>query len=220
MGASIDGFNMTIDPRGVHWNYSIKISTQKTIGGKVIQLLGTNIGDLIINGQYGDHAVFRQNKFFERILKIADEQVPIIGQPAPKPVRFKWPEKNWDFWVYVKDLKQLGTDVAIERNVNHFSPEWRLVLFVYEDNGNIIKAIETSAQVKFLQRISAGMGWAQSDWNGPMTITEISETLAGRTVFEYLTTPLPFNEMYDEGPEVWEPETDEDTTTDTDDEED
>ena len=206
-GASIDGMNFVVDPQSVHWDYSVKINTKKTVGGKVIQLLGFNMGDLIVQGQYpGHHTTWNQKKFLDRIIKIADEQVPIIGRPSPKPVRFMWPNMNWDFWVFVKDLKQDGASVAIERSNGAFSPNYTLTMFVYEDNGNIVEAIKTSTQVKFLQRITAGMGWSQTDWNGPMTIKEVTDLLAGRTVYEYITTPLPFTEYNDEGPEVFSTE--------------
>jgi len=206
-GASIDGMNFVIDPQTVNWNYTTKIATQKTVGGKVIQLLGFNMGDLVVTGQWpGFHMAWQQKKFLERMIRIADAQVPIIGQPAPKPVRFMWPNMSWDFWVFLRDFKQNGTTVAIERSESNFTPTYTLTMFVYEDNGNILSAIQTSAAATFLKRISAGMGWVQSDWNGPMTIEEVSETLAGRSVFEYITTPLPFNEMADEGADVFEVE--------------
>jgi hypothetical protein len=199
-GASIDGMNFVVDPQSVSWDYSVKIGTQPTIGGKVVQLLGFNMGDLIVRGQYPARStMWNQRKFFERMVDIADSQVPKIGKPSPKPVRFMWPDRNWDFWVYLRALKQDGADVSIERNEAMFSPTYTLTMFVYEDNGNIIKAIQGSAQVKFLQRITAGMGWTQTDWNGPMTIADVSATLAGSTVWEYLATPLPFSDLLDQG---------------------
>jgi hypothetical protein len=203
-GASIDGMNFVVNPQTVQWNYTAKIGTQKTIGGKVIQLLGFNMGDLIVRGQYpGRSTMWNQRKFLERISAIADSQVPKIGNKPPVPVRFKWPDQGWDFWVFVKALIQDGSSVSIERNEAMFSPTYTLTMFVYEDNGNIVKAVQGSAQVKFLQRITAGMGWTQTDWNGPMKIEDVSATLAGSTVWEYLATPLPMTAMTDQGPDVF-----------------
>lgn len=203
-GASIDGMNFVVDPQTVQWTYTAKIGTQPTIGGKVVQLLGFNMGDLIVHGQYPARStMWNQRKFLDRMADIADSQVPSLGKPAPKPVRFMWPAQKWDFWVYLKALRQDGSDVSIERNEATFSPTYTLTMFVYEDNGNIIKAVQGSAQVKFLQRITAGMGWSQTDWNGPMTIEDVSATLAGVTVWEYLATPLPMTAMTDQGADVF-----------------
>ena len=199
MGASIDGIPLRINPNEVTWDYRAKVATVKTVGGKVIQLLGFNMGDLVVRGSYGDPG--RQKEMFERLKAIADAQVPTIGiQSASRPVRFLWPEKRWDFWVYVKALVQDGSPVSIERSPRVVNPRYTLTLFVYEDNGNIVSAIKNSAQVQFLQRISAGMGWSQTDWNGPMTIAEVQANLNGQTIFDYLFTPIPTAEFIFERP--------------------
>jgi hypothetical protein len=201
MGASINGIPLRVNPRSVQWDYTAKVATIKTIGGKVIQLLGFNMGDLVIRGQYGRDGIERQQEFFNQLQAIADSQVPVIGQAsASQPVRFLWPEKRWDFWVYIKSLIQDGTPVSIERSPTTFSPRYTLTLFVYEDNGNIVGAIKNSAQVQFLQRITAGMGWSQSEWNGPMTLAEVQASLNGASVFDYLFTPLPTPDFaFDQG---------------------
>lgn len=184
--ASIAGVPFNVNPNSVRWNFSIKMTSEKTIGGKVIQLLGFEMSDLVIDGSFGGDAVANQDAFFQQIGKIAQDQVPVLGKTAAKPVRFLWPEQGWDFWVFIKALLQPGAANSIETSEKLHAPRYQLTLFVYEDNGDIVRVAGSSAQAKYLARFSAGLGWSQSEWNGPQTVQDLEEQLSGNTVQEYL----------------------------------
>lgn len=185
--ASIDGVPLSINPSSIRWNFNIKMKDHKTIGGKVFQLLGFEMSDLIIEGSFGGpDALANQEAFFNQIKDIASSQVPVLGRTSSKPVRFLWPEQGWDFWVFVKELTQRGASVSIETSESIHAPKYSLTLFVYEDNGDIIRVAGNSAQAKFLARFTAGLGWSQSEWNGPQTQEQLEEQLAGGNVQDYL----------------------------------
>lgn len=185
--ASIDGVLFKVNPSSIRWSFRVKLSDQKTIGGKVIQLLGFNMEDLVIEGSFGGpDAVASQKEFFDHIQSIADAQVPVLGKTASKPVRFLWPEQGWDFWVFIRSMTQRGSSVSIENSENVHAPRYQLTLFVYEDNGDIIRVAGNSAQAKYLARFTAGLGWSQSEWNGPQTVEQLEEQLAGGNVQDYL----------------------------------
>jgi hypothetical protein len=163
------------------------MSDTKTIGGKVIQLLGFEMSDLVVEGTFGGpDTLATQSAFFNQMKEIASAQAPVLGKTASKPVRFLWPEHGWDFWVFVKDLTQRGSSVSIETSESISAPKYTLTLFVYEDNGDIVRVAGSSAQAKFLARFTAGLGWSQSEWNGPQTLTELEEELQGQSVQDYL----------------------------------
>lgn len=182
---TIDGIRLPVNPNSVKWDYKVKLATIKTVGGKVVQLLGWSMGDLMVSGHYGAMGVERQAEIFKHIDSIALRQAPMPGQRAAEPVRFLWPEMGWDFWVFVKGMQQGGASVSVERNERIHNPTYNLTLFVYEDNGDVISAAANSAASAYLKRLTAGLGWKQTDWNGPQTAEQLQELLGGQTLFDY-----------------------------------
>lgn len=182
--AYLDGVRLEVNPTSVQWDYTLKIATQKTIGGKVIQLYGVKMSDLVISGKM---PIKEYRAFFSRVKNIANAQVPSSSNWRPAPVRFQWPSRKWDFWVYVKGMRSGGASVSmVEANTN-YAPEWSLILFVVEDNADIIQVAMDSAKASFIRRITQGMGWVQSEWNGPMNIdAEMQGALDADTLWEYM----------------------------------
>lgn len=168
MGASLDGIPFRINPQSVSWPYSMKLGTTKTMGGKVVQVYGISMGDLVVEGVFGAGGPEEQQAFFDRLVEIIDTQMPASPTAIPRPVRFHWPERGWDFWCYVKGITQAGRGVAIHASNKDFNPGYRLTLFVQEDNGDLVKAARNSATAAFIARLSDGMGWKATEWNGPL----------------------------------------------------
>lgn len=184
MGAYLDGIPFRINPESVSWPYSVKLGTTKTMGGKVVQLYGISMGDLTVQGVFGAGGPEEQRAFFDRLVEIIDTQMPVTATSIPRPVRFHWPERGWDFWCYVKGITQTGRSVAIHASNMDFNPGYQLTMFVQEDNGDLLKAARNSAAAAFIARLSDGMGWkASSEWNGPAgTLRDVlgNDTLIGR----------------------------------------
>jgi hypothetical protein len=186
MGASIAGIPFKVNPESVSWKYQVKIADHRTVGGKVIQLYGFNMTDLTITGHFGGpDAVQSQHQFFEVIKDIATAQSPQVDRTSGDPVRLLWPEQGWDFWVFILSLKQAGAGVAIETREEFHAPKYQLVCFVYEDNGDILRSATGLSQAKFLSRLTAGLGWQQTSYNGPETIEEVAARLGGTSILDF-----------------------------------
>lgn len=179
MSASLDNVPFRINPTSVRWGYSIKLSTKPTMGGKVFQIYGVSLGDLSIEGSFGARGPAEQREFFDRIVGIMEAQIPTA--PNPEPVQFVWPERNWDFWVYVKKLEQVGASTAVYATNENFNPKYRLTLFIQEDNGDIKRAVQDSAAAAVVARFANKMGWAASDWSGAQVL---ADAIGGQTIFD------------------------------------
>jgi hypothetical protein len=184
MGAFLDGIPFRVNPKSVSWPYSVKLAPTKTMGGKVVQIYGVSMGDLVIEGVFGAGGSDEQKAFFDRLVTIIESQMPVSSTSVPRPVRFHWPERGWDFWCYVKKIEQQNASTAIRASNQDFNPGYRLTLFVQEDNGDLVRVARNSAQAAYIARLSAGLGWKPSaDWNGPLTL---ADALEGDEVFDKL----------------------------------
>jgi hypothetical protein len=202
MGAEIDGVKLRINPKGVSWSYTLKMAVIDTIGGKVTQMYGVSLGDLTITGEFGAGrrgtdsvsddrntassvrigGPAEQKLFFDRIVSIIDTQM-VLSKPA-RPVRFFWPERGWDFHCYIKSISQPGAQEAISASNLDFNPGYQLVLQIQEDNGSLTKTIKSAAQAAFIGRLTAGLGWKQSAYNGPLGYDEMNIALGGESVLD------------------------------------
>lgn len=184
MGAFLDGIPFRVNPKSVSWPYSVKLAPTKTMGGKVVQIYGISMGDLVVEGVFGAGGPEEQKAFFDRLVEIIASQMPVSSTSVPRPVRFHWPERGWDFWCYVKGITQSNASTAIRASNQDFNPGYRLTLFVQEDNGDLVRVARNSAQAAYIARLSAGLGWKPSaDWNGPLTL---ADALEGDEVFDKL----------------------------------
>jgi hypothetical protein len=188
--ATIDGIPFRVNPTKVSWPYSIKMATHKTLGGKVFQLYGVSLGDLVIEGTFGAGGPREQQAFFDRINAIIDGQMPSDPSASPRPVRFYWASRGWDFWCYIKGIGQAGASTAVVLRNDIVAPEYRLTLFIQEDNGDIAQAAKDSAAAAFIGRITKGIGWKRTLWNGPEGYDELKSALSGTTVLDSIFSAL------------------------------
>lgn len=184
MGASIGGIPFTINPTSVSWDYSVKSSSDKTIGGKVIQIYGVTMGDLVVTGQFGNDGVARQRDFYNRLSELVDKQVPSWSKPVARTALFEWPEKGWSFNVYIKAFTQTGSPVSIQEDVATHNPRFTLTLFVEDQNTSVMAAVKDTAASHYLSRLTAGLGWKVSQWNGPRNAAELRNALDGATILQ------------------------------------
>lgn len=171
--ASLDGVPLLIDPTSVRWNFRVKMSEQRTVGGKVIQIFGTDLGDMTVevefgsgNAERGDTAGWEAaERFYARMEELAERTATSTTAP---PLVFAMPSKRWSFRVHLKDVSPL---VHSNKQPN---PKLTLTLFIVEDStGRVVKGIRD----KYIERLMAGIGWEQSEFNGPTT-EEVEQTLS------------------------------------------
>ena len=187
MGLAVLGtLPIRIDPVEVTWNFSAIVADKKTIGGKVVQVLGTDLSDMTVRGVFGygdrskgDQAGWEEQERFRQAVKELAKHTS--SDRTPDPIRFIYPPKRWDFHVYVKRV-----DEPFRLANGVFNPTWTLTLFVVRDNTNVVVK---GVRDLYIQRLMAGIGWKQTSYNGPLTEGDVDEFLRNNgasSIDEYL----------------------------------
>lgn len=175
-----------VDPDQVDWNWQMQTSVTPTIGGRVIQVIGATLSDMTINGSFGqshgDGANGESWRHAEAFHKKIRDMMEWQSRDASDPGRmqppgvFTYPPKNWRFAVYVKDLADPEGGGSITHSPGKFSHHYALTLFVVEELSDALVKAGTSHGVlnsqrakaidDYLVRISDGIGWHFSQYNG------------------------------------------------------
>lgn len=182
-----------IDPNSISWDFKINTSVTNTVGGRVVQVTGATLSDIIINGSFGedvrskvetdpgtDHggASWRLHKRFEfnvrKMMEWQSRDARQHSKMAP-PAVFKYPPRNWKFYVYVKAFQdpEGGTSTF---SPGRFAHEYQLTLFVVQEGTTALKAAGSQdgtinqARAKainaYIGRLSDGIGWKPTMYNG------------------------------------------------------
>jgi hypothetical protein len=202
--ATLGSYTFRINPSQVFFSYDMDTKVIPTIGGRVVQVYGCTLGDMTIQGLFGEERTGAMRQSWQ----LAEEFATAIGQmvvqqsvppsvaqlagtdstPMHQPFRFLFnddtperraagmPVHNWDLNVYIKGLKDAKGEFTVSHETGKFSYGYQLTLFIVEDNaGTLIQGITDD----FISRLADGVGWQQSAFNGPMTIADVQSYLAG-----------------------------------------
>lgn len=186
-GPSID---FRIDPNDIHWEFQIETAVIETLGGRVVQVVGATLGDLMIFGGFGENkkqpgdsgASWRlADTFARRIREMMEYQSrgsTVTGKILQSPAIFSYPPKGWKFAVTIMDLAD-PQGGSVGYSTGKFAHEYQLSLFIVEDlspstsqlgsNGGVVKAKADAAVESYINRITQGFGWKASEYNGPQT---------------------------------------------------
>lgn len=185
--AMLGNYRFRLDPSSVSWDFKVHVRDVKTIGGKVVQVLGTSLGDMTVTGSFGKGGHREQVEMLRSMSKVGDEMM--YGSRTPKgvaPIRFVYPPRKWDFRVYLRAFSQPGDRVAAHFAPEIIAPGFMLTLFIVEDNANLKKV----AQDAYISRLSAGLGWKLTEFNAP-GVQDVAATIAAEGgIKEYLTRHL------------------------------
>ena len=184
--ATLAGRAFRLDPESVEWEYRIKYVDTPTVGGKVVQILGANFGDMTLVGSFGLGGWEEQATFLTTMKEMADKQVKDAGtmNSSAEPFRFAYPTKGWDFLVYLKAFSNPDGPTSVSITADMVNPKWQLTLFIVEDNAGLRKA--GAGADAFIGRLAAGLGWKKTKYNGPLDMSEVETLLAGRGLQGYL----------------------------------
>jgi hypothetical protein len=187
--ASLGGVAFRIDPDSVAWEFRMKTARRKTVGGVVVQVYGTDLGDMTVSGVFGngdrargDREGWReQERFRAQVERWVDQHVATSG----RPIRFLYPPKRWDFQVLIRGYTGPGGGEAVAHDPATFNPGWTLTLAVVQDS---TRRVVAGIQDLYIKRLMAGVGWKQSGYNGPLTQGEAEAVLApfGGSLHTYL----------------------------------
>jgi hypothetical protein len=206
-----------VDPTSVDWSFQLDTAVINTLGGQVIQLLGATLSDLTVSGDFGElrgpnHQASWQlaAAFHRKIKSMMDRQTlpaKTLAQSQsaaaraatrrsgvlsdvgtvhdPLPLTFHDGVHNWAFRVLIKALEDEDGTGSLNISTGKFSYGYKLTLFVVQTDSDLVKKI---ASDYFLSRISDGLGWKQSTFNGPKTAAEAQSfiTTNGGSIAAYL----------------------------------
>lgn len=191
--ANLGGLTFRINPSQVSWNYSVDAAVIPTVGGRVVQVYGVTLGDMTIQGLFGQERNGQRRdswqlaeQFQKNIALLVQKQsaIPTAAQlsgadatPMHPPMRFVYIDEkhNWDFTVYIKSLRDVASSTAVvEHKTGKFSYGYTLTLFIQQDNTGKLAAV---AKNEFIDRLSNGMGWKRTPYNGAMSTVELENYL-------------------------------------------
>lgn len=170
MGASLNGVPFDLDPTSVRWSYQVHKSSTEYIGGKVVQVFGSSISDITVEGQFGQGGWRSQEVFLRRIKALGKK---LVSDPTSTPNRFLWPEFGWDFQVWIKGYSSVVDSMSVKLDDSIVVPQWRLIFHPVTGTS----ALEEASITKYIERLSDGLGWQLTSYNGSLSISDAQEAL-------------------------------------------
>lgn len=198
-----------VDPNSVDWSFQLDTSVINTVGGQVIQILGATLSDLVIAGDFGqDHANKQEswqlaNAFHQKVKSLMDGQTlpaKTLSQSQsakrtgiltdagpihdPLPLIYHDGVHDWTFRVLIKSFVD-PDGASLNIRTGKFSYSYVMTLFVVQADSDIVKKV---ASDYFLSRISEGLGWSQTSFNGPAKTQDAQDFILanGGSVVGYL----------------------------------
>jgi hypothetical protein len=205
--AQLGNYTFRINPSQVLFTYDVDTSVTNTVGGRVVQAYGATLGDITVQGLFGQERTGSRRESW----LLAEQFQAAVGQmvvaqsippsaaqlqgtdrtPMHQPVRFVYndddptrraaglPIHNWDMMVYIKSLKDVKSGAStMSHETGKFSYGYTLTLFYVEDNTGTLK---TTLIDQFIQRLSEGVGWQRSSFNGGMSVDDLKTYLAANS---------------------------------------
>lgn len=196
--------NFRVDPESIEYDYKVHTSVTETVGGRVIQVLGTSISDVKVSGSIGEahnrgragdgeHAGVSWKlavDFFAYVQGM--QQIQSAGANTPgsakgqrsfalKPATFVYSPKGLRFECYIKSIVDPDGDgtAGVVHKVGRSNYRYVLSLFpVQEGSTGLMKAgasngvldqARARAVDAYIARISQGIGWKFTAYNGGST---------------------------------------------------
>lgn len=192
--ATFGGWNFRVDPESVRYSYKPKINSKANIGGKVVQVFGVTISDIVLAGSFGLGGREEQQRFLAQMISVAQSQA---DNPSVTPQRFVWPDRGWNIPCWLKSYAEGASQASVVGAPEMFSLKWQLTL-VPESGGSLAGYATT----QLVDRMSQGIGWTKSAFNGPINgPTGVVEALAGGSGFTGVgSAPSPASGSSNSGP--------------------
>lgn len=187
--AKLGGKTLPFSMDTAQWRFNVKTSRTRTLGGYVLQVIGTETTDVTLSGQFATHDQQLEWLAFlrEAVRKTPD---PEIGVPTVKPLRFEYfpdgrtRDEQYSWQVHIRSFTQAGSSKSVQRSNRVVAPRWNLTLLITEDDTSFAKV----AQDRYIAKLADGFGWQQTKWNGPLTQQDMQQIIAlgGGTLEDYL----------------------------------
>jgi hypothetical protein len=155
--ATLGTYEFRIDPKSVKWSYSVKTNVTETVGGKVIQVFGTTVEAMTVEGSVGRGGKQEYRELLGSLVTMAKAQASSDG-----PVRFSYPPKGWEFDVYITGITD-AQGATFTESFDKFHYSFTISLAIAEENAGLKKV----AQDAYLERLAKGIGWIPNEYQGP-----------------------------------------------------
>jgi hypothetical protein len=168
--AQLGNLAFRLDPTQIHYAWTVDYTVIDTLGGQVIQVLGTTLGDLTISGLFGQNGTQQSwqlaESFNQSIRDMMDAQslpaqTKTISPVVHQPIRFTFQDgvHNWDFKVMIKGIQDTTGTGSVSHATGKSSYGYTLTLFIVQDSSLNLAHI---AQDQFVTRFAAGLGWKKT----------------------------------------------------------
>lgn len=194
-----------IDPESFDYNIKVHTSVTNTVGGRVIQVLGTTVSDVVVQGSIGEaHNLGRganggehpgvswklASQFFFQIQGL--QQIQSAGSNTPgsasqgdnfflEPATFIYSPKGLRFQCYIKSIVDPDGDgtAGVVHKVGRANYRYVLTLFPVQEgslgltkagmSNGVLDQARAKAVDAYIARISQGIGWRFTAYNGGST---------------------------------------------------
>lgn len=186
------GVQFRIDPQTINWDFRILTSVTNTVGGRVVQVIGAVLSDIVITGLFGEDLAQaskveglehggRSWRLARRFATKIREMEEYQGRDSQQhnlmavPAVFSYPPRGWRFRVYIKDIADPDGG-AVTMSSPKFSHGYTLTLFVVQEGSDtltkagsrngVLDQAKARAISQYISRISDGIGWEPTKYNG------------------------------------------------------
>jgi len=144
-------FQFRTNPNEITWTYRLNTKVENTYGGRVVQVLSTNIDDLVVKvdcGRGGWPYLMKVCQYFRDLL---------VEQRKGEPASFRYTTRGWHMNVY-------AVSIPFQDQVDATVRELTLNFKVQEDVSGVVSGQTLSAELK---KVHDGIGFRLSDYNNP-----------------------------------------------------
>jgi hypothetical protein len=165
------------NPNEIWWSYTLNTNVEQTYGGRVVQILGTRIEDLVIKIECGNGGWPYLTKVVDFLRNMMLEQRKNGGKTAT----FSYTTRSWRMKVY-------ALSVPFQDQVTATTRELEIRFKVVEDLTGQMTQMALSNE---LARLTDGIGFRKSKYNDPKLNT--GSTVAHESPAGVSLTDIPDN---------------------------
>lgn len=137
------------NPNAIWWNYSLITNVDNTYGGRVVQILGARMDDLIVTVDCGNGGWAYQRQVIGFMRDMINDQRK--GDPGV----FTYTTRNWR-------MKVFALSVPFQDTVSAVTREMELRFKIQEDVSGVQTSIALASE---LNRLKDGIGFRKSPYN-------------------------------------------------------
>jgi hypothetical protein len=183
--ATLGEYAFYIDPESASWSFAVNTKEHENVGGKVVQVLGIKQSDITVVGSFSSPkkrimedgstrivgGLVEQERFLQSMIS---QSKSYTEEPDSAPLRFRVPSMGWDFGVRIKEYAGIGHRRSVRVSpATIVNPQWKLTLHVDADT----RELRRIGADEFIKRLTKGMGWKATEYQGPLTPEESFEYL-------------------------------------------